>query len=89
MLQDEAKVLKIPVDDASTDELASMLGSPIEAGKCMYMDLQQEYMLSRSDENCDKDSDYEVITSELGEPDEQLESGGPSKHEDADKQLSQ
>lgn len=87
MLQDEARVLKIPVDDASSNELASILGSPIEAGKCMYTDLQQEYTLS--DEKFDKDSDYEFIAGELGEPDEQLENGGPSEHKAADEQISQ
>ena len=70
MLQDETKVLQIPVDDASTNELASILGSPLEAGECMYMDLQQEYMLPNEDR--DKNSDYEVITDEL---DESLKSG--------------
>lgn len=44
LLHDEAKVLDIPVEDASTHEQASLLGAPLEAGENMYSDLQQLYL---------------------------------------------
>lgn len=44
LLHDEAKVLDIPVEDASTHEQASLLGAPLEAGESMYSDLQQLHL---------------------------------------------
>ena len=44
MLDDEATVLSIPVDDASSNEHASILGASLEAGKGMYTDLQQLHL---------------------------------------------
>lgn len=48
------KLLFIPSDVLSTHKLAGVLGSPLEAGKQMYADLQNQYFN-------DSNEDYESI----------------------------
>ncbi len=56
LLQEETKVLDVPVEDASTHPEACLLGASIEAGTGMYLGLQQCYNPDASDKN---DPDYE------------------------------
>ncbi len=56
LLQDESRVLDIPVEEASTHPEACLLGAPIEVGENMYKALQQCYNPDASDNH---DPDYE------------------------------
>ncbi len=56
LLQEETKVLEIPVGEASSHPQACLLGASLEAGGGMYLGLQQCYNADASDEN---DPDYE------------------------------
>ena len=48
LLEDEERVLKIPISDASTNEQAIILGSALRAGEYMYADLQYRYHVRNS-----------------------------------------
>ena len=48
------KLLFIPSEALSTHKLAGVLGSPIEAGRGMYADLQNQYL-------SDSNGDYESV----------------------------
>ena len=56
LLQEEKRVLDIPIEDASTHPEACLLGAPMEAGKDMYLGLQHCYNADASDQY---DPDYE------------------------------
>ena len=56
LLQDERKLLDIPVEDASTHSEACLLGASMEAGKRMYIPLQHCYNPDATDRD---DPDYE------------------------------
>lgn len=58
LLEDEAKILEIPTEDASTNPQASMLGSDLQAGEQMYLSLQQMYLPNQSHKD---DPDYEYV----------------------------
>jgi len=48
LLEDEERVLKIPISDASTNVQAIVLGSALKAGEYMYADLQHRYHVRNS-----------------------------------------
>lgn len=48
LLQDEDRVLQIPIRDASTHESAIILGASLKTGAYMYADLQQRYVRQMS-----------------------------------------
>ena len=52
------KLLSIPQEAFNTHNLAGVLGSPLEAGKQMYADLQNQYL---NNSNPDYD-DYQLYT---------------------------
>ena len=56
LLQEETKVLNIPMGEASSHPQACLLGASLEAGKEMYLGLQQCYNADASDKY---DPDYE------------------------------
>lgn len=55
LLEDEQRVLEIPLEDAATHPLASCLGATVESGHNMYRDLQMLY-LSESTPSRDRPS---------------------------------
>lgn len=58
LLDEEHKVLSIPMEDASTNPQACLLGAPIEEGEKMYIELQGTYLA----EDFNKyDPDYEYV----------------------------
>ena len=61
LLEDESKVLKIPEEDASSHEYASMLGSVHEAGEKMYDDLQNMYIQVPATSPTCPNPDYEYV----------------------------
>jgi hypothetical protein len=62
LLQDEDRVLQIPIRDASTNESAIILGATLKTGAYMYSDLQQRYVRQISAEGsgrrCPHDYDH-------------------------------
>lgn len=60
MLEDEEKVLQIPISDASTNEQAIVLGSTLTAGKYMYAELQQRYFVRNSSSSFASTSNSDV-----------------------------
>lgn len=58
LLDEEHKVLSIPMEDASTNTQACLLGAPIEEGKKMYVALQGRYLTGNVDRH---NPDYEYV----------------------------
>ncbi len=44
LLEPETKILHFPEEDASSHQLAEIIGGPLEAGENMYLDLQTKYI---------------------------------------------
>ena len=65
LLKDENQTLQIPIRDACTHDSSIVLGAELEAGKYMYLDLQQTYIAASngtpSPTSKGKRSDYDHI----------------------------
>ncbi len=58
LLDEENKVLSIPVEDASSSAQACFLGAPIKEGENMYCELQEKYLIDFDNKH---NPDYEYV----------------------------